>query len=120
MKKLIIKGMCALVVATTAATALATHTDTGYIAIGRLDAASDNAGGYRVYPAAGFSLPTVCEKNDFAEAQPTGPSATERDLMNRVLMSAFMSSRLVKLRLDGCHVNDKRPLYRIVTVDLEK
>jgi hypothetical protein len=118
MKKLIIKGLCALAIASTAATAFA-YTDSEYIAIGRLEASSGTSGSYRVYPASGFSLPAVCEKNDFAEAQAAGPTATERDQMNRLLMSAFMSSRLVKLRLDGCEASNKRPLYRIVTVNLE-
>ncbi len=118
MKKLVMKALCVLAVASTAATALA-YTDTDYIAVGRLESSSGTSGSYRVYPASGFSLPALCAKNDFAEAQATGPTQVERDLMNRLLMSAFMSSRLVRLRLDGCDATDNRPVYRIVTVNLE-
>ena len=106
-----------------ASVARAAPTDTDYFLIGRLEASADTNGGYRVYPTS-YTLPTICARNDFAQAEPSqgpvvGPRSYERDLMNRLLMGAFQSSRMVRLRLDGCHAND-RPLYRIVTVDFQR
>ncbi len=118
MKTLKLMGLIATAVVSISATALAAGTDTSYIVIGRLEASSVSSNGFRVYPAAGYSIPEVtpCSKHDFAEVATSGPTAIEKDLMARQLQTAFFATRKVKLRLDGCGVND-RPAYRIVTLD---
>jgi hypothetical protein len=118
MKNLLLKTLCGLSLLTTATAALA-YNDTGFIAIGRVEASSGTAGSLRVYTASGFALPAICAENQWAEAQTAGVTTTERDLMNRQLMSAFMASRLVNLRLDGCDPANGRPMYRIVSVRLD-
>ena len=96
------------------------YTDTGFFLIGRLEASSGTSGSYRVYPESGFTLPSVCEKSDFAVAQSTGVKSMERTLMDHLLLSAFLANRRVSLRLDGCHATDLRPLFRIVDVRIDR
>jgi len=117
--KTLIGTLLAAIVGLTSATAWA-YTDTGYFFIGRLEASTSATGSFRVYPASGFSLPKICTYNDFAVANPTDPSGIEIGQMNDLLMSAFLAGRRVTLRLDGCETNDKRPLYRIVTVNMDQ
>lgn len=118
MKTLKLIGLIATGIVSISATAFAAYTDTNYIIIGKLEASSSSANGFRVYPASGYSIPEVapCTKHDFAEMQVSGPTAIEKDMMARQLQAAFFSTRKVKLRLDGCGAND-RPAYRIVTLD---
>jgi hypothetical protein len=116
MKTISIMGLIGAAIVSISATALA-YTDTDYIVIGRMDASSSSSDGFRVYPATGYSIPDIgCDKHDFAEMMPTGPTAVEKDLMARQLQTAFWGTRKVKLRLDGCGTN-LRPAYRIVIMD---
>jgi hypothetical protein len=117
MKTLKLMGLIATAIVSISATALA-YTDTDFIVIGRLEASSNSSNGFRVYPAAGYTIPEVspCSKHDYAEMQSTGPTTVEKDMMARQLQTAFFGTRKVRLRLDGCGVND-RPAYRIVTLD---
>ena len=115
MKTLILKPLLLLAAVLSSATAFA-YEDTVFFAIGRLEASSSASGGYRVYPI-GYALPNPqgCGNADFAEVQSTGPTVTEKGLMGRALMAAFLAGKKVKLRLDGCGPND-RPAYRIVSL----
>ncbi len=118
MKNLVFKLLSAAALLSISASALA-YQDTAYFKIGKLEASSGSSNAYRVYPRAGYALPTNqnCAKSDFAEMDGLGGgSVTEAVIMNNTLLAAFMSGRAVKLRLDGCGVT-RRPLYRIVTLE---
>lgn len=113
MRKIALFGLASAAVLAVTATALA-YSDTSYFTILRLEASSSSSDGYRVYPS-GYSLPTEgCGSATFAEVH-AGPTAAEKDLMSRTLLSAFLSGKQVKLRLDGCGISG-RPAYRIVTI----
>ena len=116
MKTLLLKSALGAAILSLSATAFA-YSDTAYFKIDRLEASSSSASGFRIYPS-GYALPTTegCTRSDFAEVQVTGPLTAEKRLMQNTLLSAFLSGRSVKLRLDGCGAND-RPAYRVVTVD---
>ncbi len=119
MKKTTLTGLLALAVASISATALASQ-DTDYFTIGRLEAAPNSSDGYRIYPAAGYALPTSqnCAKSDFAEVQ-SGIFAANRNSIHRTALAAFLAGRQVKLRLDGCGVQG-RPAYRIISLSSTK
>jgi hypothetical protein len=117
MKKLMLKAVTALALTSISATAFA-YTDTAYFRIGRIEGAVGSSSGYRIYPKAGYALPTDqgCAKSDYAEMNGvTQGTVTEAIIMNNTLLAAFMSGRSVKLRLDGCG-RTGRPNYRLVSM----
>jgi hypothetical protein len=116
MKKLTLGGLVVAAIATLSATAFA-YVDTEYFTIGRINAPTGSSDGYHIYPGEGYALPTQgnCAKYDFAEVMP-GLFASDRDMIHRTVLAAFMAGRKVKLRLDGCGATG-RPAYRIVALN---
>jgi len=114
MTKLSLKVLATAGLLAITGSALGAGEDTAFFKIERLQGSSLSSDSYRVFPAAGYTLPTQgCTESDFAEVQVNGPTSDEKAKMSRMLLAAFMSDRKVQLRLDGCGLNG-RPAYRIV------
>ena len=117
MKHMILKGGLVTAFLLAAATAWAGWW-TSYTAIANLDATE--GGGYRVYPVGSAlnSGSNPCSHSDYAEV--IGSATPEaRAEYNRLLLSAFLSGKKVRLFLSSHSSNciDGRPVYAEVRVD---
>jgi hypothetical protein len=98
-----------------AGTALAAITFTAYVPIRNLDATPE---GMRVYqPGSASTNPKGCANTDYYEPA-AGISVDQRDAFDKVLVSAFLAGRKIKLGIDtlACGANG-RPAYQIIRLD---
>jgi hypothetical protein len=105
-------GLSILLAIAAVATPAFASQDSGWLLIEKLEA---DTAGLSVVPVSGFHNPNNCSSTDLMEMD-SGATAADKELMNKVLLSAFLAGKQVKFSVSVSSCQNSRPKFFKVQV----